>query len=132
MFPVLVTVALTVKLTSQGPVIFRQKRGGQGGIPFDCFKFRSMCIDAEAKKQELMAHNERSGPVFKMSTDPRVTPFGRFIRKWSLDELPQLFNVWRGDMSLVSPRPPTMDEVEKYERWHDYRLDMKPGITCIW
>ena len=130
--PVMAAVALAVKLTSKGPALFGQKRAGLGGVPFSCYKFRSMCVDAETKKKDLMAHNERTGPVFKMTNDPRVTPVGRFIRKWSLDELPQLFNVWMGDMSLVGPRPPTLDEVDQYRRWHDYRLDVVPGITCIW
>lgn len=130
--PLFLLIALVVKCTSKGPVFFKQKRAGFNGAPFNCYKFRSMCIDAEDKKRELMQHNERSGPVFKMTNDPRVTTVGTFLRKWSLDELPQFINVLLGDMSLVGPRPPTLDEVEKYERWHNYRLEVKPGITCIW
>lgn len=130
--PVFLVTAIAVKMTSSGPVFFKQTRAGLGGKPFGCMKFRSMCVDAEKMKEQLWQHNERTGPVFKMADDPRITPFGKFIREWSIDELPQLFNVLLGDMSLVGPRPPTMDEVEKYHRWHNYRLDIKPGITCIW
>jgi lipopolysaccharide/colanic/teichoic acid biosynthesis glycosyltransferase len=91
-----------------------------------------MVVDAERHKRELARFNERTGPVFKMTNDPRVTPIGKFIRKWSLDELPQFFNVLKGDMSLVGPRPPTLDEVEEYEIWQGRRLEVKPGITCLW
>ena len=91
-----------------------------------------MNVDADEKKSELLQFNERTGPVFKMENDPRVTRLGFFLRKWSLDELPQFINVLLGDMSLVGPRPPTLDEVEKYQSWHNYRLEIKPGITCIW
>jgi len=130
--PVMLLVAIAVKFTSRGPVFFKQQRAGLGGKPFMLLKFRSMCMGAEAKKQELMKYNERKGPAFKMEHDPRVTPIGRFIRKWSLDELPQLINVFVGDMSLVGPRPPTMDEVPQYDSWQGERLNVKPGITCIW
>jgi lipopolysaccharide/colanic/teichoic acid biosynthesis glycosyltransferase/GGDEF domain-containing protein len=130
--PLMLVVALAVKLTSRGPVLFRQERAGLGGRPFAFYKFRSMVVDAEAHKHELLALNERNGPVFKVKNDPRITPVGRFIRKWSLDELPQFFNVLKGDMSLVGPRPPTLDEVPQYRKWHAGRLRVKPGITCIW
>jgi lipopolysaccharide/colanic/teichoic acid biosynthesis glycosyltransferase len=132
LFPLLLLIAIAVKCTSRGPVFFRQKRAGLGGVPFTFLKFRTMQIDAEKKKAELLQFNERSGPVFKMENDPRVTKLGRFLRRLSLDELPQFLNVLKGDMSLVGPRPPTMDEVEKYESWHNYRLEVKPGITCVW
>ncbi len=130
--PILLAVAFAIKLTTKDTIIFKQWRIGMGGKPFTFYKFRSMVIDAEERKKNLKQHNEREGPVFKMSNDPRITPVGRFIRKWSLDELPQLYNVLRGDMSLVGPRPPTPDEVPQYDNWHNRRLDIKPGITCIW
>ena len=130
--PIMVAVAIAIKLTSIGPVTFKQQRAGLGGRPFMFYKFRSMVIDAEARKKNLLKHNERTGPAFKMTDDPRVTRVGNFIRKWSLDELPQLFNVLRGDMSLVGPRPPILDEVLHYETWQDRRLYVTPGITCLW
>ena len=130
--PLLVAIAIAIKLTSKGPVFFKHKRAGLGGVPFRFLKYRTMYVDAEDKKATLMQFNERTGPVFKMENDPRVTRLGHFLRKWSLDELPQFINVLLGDMSLVGPRPPTLDEVEKYESWHNYRLEIKPGITCIW
>jgi lipopolysaccharide/colanic/teichoic acid biosynthesis glycosyltransferase len=130
--PLMVIIAIAVKLTSQGPVFFKQQRAGLGGVAFTFLKFRTMQIDAEEKKSELLQFNKRTGPVFKMENDPRVTRLGVFLRKWSFDELPQFINVFMGDMSLVGPRPPTLDEVEKYESWHNYRLEVKPGITCIW
>jgi lipopolysaccharide/colanic/teichoic acid biosynthesis glycosyltransferase len=91
-----------------------------------------MVADADQRKHELMEHNHRTGPVFKMVDDPRITRVGKFLRKWSIDELPQLFNVLKGDMSLVGPRPPTLDEVQEYKLWHDRRLEVTPGITCLW
>jgi lipopolysaccharide/colanic/teichoic acid biosynthesis glycosyltransferase len=130
--PLLVAIAIAVKITSKGPVFFNHKRAGLGGVPFRFLKYRTMRVDAEEKKSELLQFNERTGPVFKMENDPRVTRLGMFLRKWSLDELPQFVNVFMGDMSLVGPRPPTLDEVEQYESWHNYRLELKPGITCIW
>lgn len=130
--PVMIAIALAIKCSSSGPVFFVQKRGGIGGKPFNLYKFRSMFVDAELRKRELMAFNERSGPVFKMKDDPRVTHVGRFIRRTSLDELPQLFNVLKGDMSLVGPRPLPINEEAGYEQWHWRRLDVKPGLTCIW
>jgi lipopolysaccharide/colanic/teichoic acid biosynthesis glycosyltransferase len=130
--PLMLIIAIAVKFTSKGPVFFKQQRAGLGGAPFTFLKYRTMREDAESKKAELMQYNTRTGPVFKMEDDPRVTRLGEFLRKWSLDELPQFYNVFMGDMSLVGPRPPTLDDVEKYESWHNYRLEVKPGITCIW
>lgn len=130
--PLMLGTALAVKFTSPGPVLFRQVRSGRNGRRFVLYKFRSMVIDAEERLEELRDKNEMSGPVFKMSEDPRLTKVGKFLRKTSLDELPQLWNVFRGDMSLVGPRPPLPREVEQYEPWQRRRLSMKPGITCIW
>lgn len=130
--PFMAGAALAIKLTSPGPVLFRQKRGGHGGKPFVVYKFRTMCIDAEARKAELLQFNERSGVAFKMKRDPRVTPVGRLLRKTSIDELPQLFNVLKGDMSLVGPRPLPVDEEKAYQTWHYRRLDVKPGLTGLW
>ena len=121
-----------VKLSSRGPILFRQTRCGLNGRKFSLYKFRSMYVGAEMRKKELERQNIMGGPVFKMKRDPRVTRFGRFMRRFSIDELPQLFNVLRGDMSLVGPRPPIPDEVDMYETWHRRRLSMKPGLTCIW
>lgn len=125
-------IAAAIKLTSRGPVFFGQRRSGLNGRTFRCLKFRTMVADAEAQKERLRALNEVSGPVFKIRKDPRVTRVGRFLRKYSLDELPQLLNVLVGDMSLVGPRPPTPDEVRQYNRWQLRRLSMRPGLTCIW
>jgi exopolysaccharide biosynthesis polyprenyl glycosylphosphotransferase len=130
--PLLVAVALAIKLTSRGPVFFRQQRIGMHGKPFGMLKFRSMVVNAEALKDSLASANEMSGPVFKMKNDPRVTRVGRFIRRYSIDELPQLFNVLRGEMSLVGPRPPVPKEVAKYASWQRRRLSVRPGLTCFW
>lgn len=130
--PIMVVVAFLVKFTSRGPIIFRQTRVGVGGRYFTCYKFRSMCVDAEAKKQQLMHMNEANGPVFKIKRDPRITPVGAVIRKFSIDELPQLFNVLKGDMSLVGPRPPLPSEVELYTEHQFGRLAVRPGLTCLW
>jgi lipopolysaccharide/colanic/teichoic acid biosynthesis glycosyltransferase len=130
--PVMLVVAVLIKLTSKGPIIFRQQRAGLGGRPFPFLKFRSMVADAEGQKAELVWFNEQTGPIFKMKRDPRVTMVGRFIRKLSLDELPQLWNVLQGEMSLVGPRPPTLDEVPYYSKWQRRRLEMTPGLTCFW
>ncbi len=129
---VMLPVAIILKLTSPGPILFRQKRSGLHGRLFTMYKFRSMVTNAEMLKAELEAYNEMSGPVFKMQDDPRITPFGRFLRRSSLDELPQFWNVLMGDMSLVGPRPPIPSEVQQYDPWHRRRLSMKPGLTCIW
>ncbi len=131
--PLLILIALLVRFTSPGPVIFRQRRAGIHGNPFTMFKFRTMYSDAEKRQAELQALNEMSGPVFKVQNDPRITPVGRWLRKTSLDELPQLFNVLRGEMSLVGPRPLPLYEVEQFQNVsHRRRLSMKPGLTCIW
>jgi exopolysaccharide biosynthesis polyprenyl glycosylphosphotransferase len=130
--PLLLATAALVKLTSRGPVFFRQERVGLLGRKFQMLKFRSMVANAEELKARLLAANEQSGPVFKMRHDPRVTAVGRFIRKYSIDELPQLVNVLRGDMSVVGPRPPLPSEVRSYEAWQLRRLSMRPGLTCVW
>ncbi|MCL2178111.1 MAG: sugar transferase [Proteobacteria bacterium] len=130
--PLLFTVALLVKLTSRGPIFFKQVRVGFQGKKFNMLKFRSMVIDAEALKASLAHMNEQTGPVFKMKNDPRVTAIGRFIRRYSIDELPQLINVLRGDMSIVGPRPPVPPEVAEYESWQRRRLSVRPGLTCLW
>jgi len=130
--PVFLVIAILVKLDSPGPVFFRQIRVGKDGREFWFYKFRSMVQDAERLKKELMHLNELEGPVFKISEDPRITRTGRFLRRTSLDELPQLINVLRGEMSLVGPRPPLPCEVENYEAWQREKLSVLPGITCLW
>lgn len=131
--PVFLLVALGVRLTSRGPVIFKQQRAGQHGRPFTMYKFRSMRTGAEMEQAELQAYNQMSGPVFKVENDPRITPFGRWLRRTSLDELPQLANVLLGHMSLVGPRPLPLYEVDNFELTaHRRRLSMKPGLTCLW
>ncbi len=132
LWPLMLVIALIIKATSKGPVVFKQIRVGEGGRHFWCYKFRSMCADAEDRKKELMHLNEASGPVFKIKRDPRITPIGALIRKTSLDELPQLFNVLKGDMSLVGPRPPIPSEVALYGPRERQRLAVCPGLTCIW
>jgi exopolysaccharide biosynthesis polyprenyl glycosylphosphotransferase len=129
----MLAIAVLIKLTSAGPVMFRQQRSGLNGTPFTIFKFRTMTSNAEQLKHELAAMNEMSGPVFKVTNDPRITPLGRILRKFSLDELPQLFNVLRGEMSLVGPRPLPVDEVKRFnDLAHRRRLSVKPGLTCLW
>ncbi|MDY0101620.1 MAG: sugar transferase [Lentimicrobium sp.] len=130
--PVLLLIALAIKVTSKGPIIFKQKRVGLRGREFNIYKFRTMVQDAEKLKARLAKQNEMDGPVFKMKNDPRITKIGKILRKTGLDEVPQFFNVLKGDMSLVGPRPPLPSEVEQYERWQLRRLSMRPGITCIW
>ncbi len=130
--PIMAIAALLVPLTSPGPIIFQQVRVGRGGRYFTCYKFRSMCIDAEEQKQALQHLNEANGPVFKIKHDPRFTPIGAFIRKFSIDELPQLINVLKGDMSIVGPRPPVPAEVENYGDHERRRLAVLPGLTCLW
>ncbi len=126
-------IALGIRFTSPGPVIFRQKRAGKNGQPFVIYKFRSMASDAEMRHAELATYNQMSGPVFKIDRDPRITAFGRFLRRTSLDEFPQLLNVLKGDMSLVGPRPLPIYEVEQFDSTaHRRRLSMKPGLTCLW
>ena len=130
--PLLCLTGLLVKLTSPGPVFFRQLRVGQHGRLFNILKFRSMVTGAETLQKALEDKNEQSGPVFKIRNDPRITPLGRILRKYSIDELPQLINVLRGDMTLVGPRPPVPKEVAQYEPWQLRRLSVVPGLTCIW
>ncbi|WP_028580024.1 sugar transferase [Desulfogranum japonicum] len=130
--PVFLLIALLVKFTSPGPVLFSQVRSGLNGRKFRVYKFRTMVENAEALKASLNDQNEMDGPVFKIAKDPRITPVGSFLRKTSLDELPQLFNILKGEMSLVGPRPPIPAEVEEYLPCQRRRLSMKPGLTCIW
>ena len=130
--PVFLITAIIVKVSSKGPIFFRQQRCSLNGRRFTLYKFRTMVVGAEAKLKELLAYNEMQGPVFKMENDPRLTKVGKFLRKFSIDELPQFWNVFRGDMSLVGPRPPLPAEVDKYEPWQRRRLSMRPGITCLW
>jgi exopolysaccharide biosynthesis polyprenyl glycosylphosphotransferase len=130
--PVFAGIAIAIRLDSPGPVFFHQRRVGLNGRIFHMLKFRSMYRDAEQRLEALKAQNEMSGPVFKMKNDPRVTAVGRFLRKTSLDEFPQFWNVLRGEMSIVGPRPPIPAEVREYKRWQRRRLSMRPGITCVW
>lgn len=130
--PVVLCIALLIKVSSRGAVFYSQTRCGLNGRKFTLYKFRTMVEDAEERKQDLLHLNEMDGPVFKLENDPRVTLLGRFLRRFSLDELPQLWNVLCGDMSLVGPRPPIPDEVARYQRWQRRRLSMKPGLTCLW
>lgn len=129
---IILPVAIAIRLTSGGPVFFRQRRSGLHGRQFTMYKFRTMVSNAEMLRAELAAFNEVTGPVFKIQNDPRITPLGRFLRRSSIDELPQLWNILWGDMSLVGPRPPIPTEVEQYDPWHRRRLSMKPGLTCLW
>ena len=129
---IMLPVAIAIRLTSKGPILFRQNRCGLHGKTFSMLKFRSMVVNAEELRSNLLGLNEQSGPVFKIARDPRITRLGRIIRKTSIDELPQLFNILRGDMSLVGPRPPIPSEVQKYATWQRRRLSMKPGLTCLW
>jgi exopolysaccharide biosynthesis polyprenyl glycosylphosphotransferase len=130
--PLFAAVAIAIKLESRGPVLFRQVRLGRGGLPFTCFKFRSMHERAEEEIGQLVELNEADGPIFKIRADPRLTRVGQQLRRMSIDELPQLLNVLRGEMSLVGPRPPIPAEVERYEEWHRRRLEVVPGITGLW
>ena len=130
--PAFLLIALLVRLTSPGPALYRQVRCGVGGRRFTLYKFRSMVVNAHERRGELADRNEADGPVFKMAHDPRCTPVGRWLRRLSLDELPQLWNVLRGDMSFVGPRPPLPEEVEQYQHWQRRRLRMRPGLTCLW
>jgi len=130
--PVLIGIFLMIKITSRGPVIFKQKRVGLRGRLFSLYKFRTMIADAERLKKQLESENEADGPVFKIKDDPRVTGIGKFLRKSGLDELPQLFNVLRGEMSLIGPRPPLPEETKSYKRWQLRRLSVKPGLSCFW
>ena len=130
--PVILLLAIIVRATSRGPVFYRSMRIGRGGREFTFYKLRSMVKDADLKRLHLHHLNEADGPVFKIARDPRITPIGRFMRSTSLDEVPQFWNVLRGDMSLVGPRPPIPEEVAQYEPWQLRRLDVRPGLTCLW
>ncbi len=131
-WPIMLAAIVLIRVESPGPAIFRQRRSGLGGKPFDIFKFRTMVADAEQRKSQLMGLNEQDGPAFKIRHDPRITAIGKILRKTSLDELPQLFNVLRGEMSLVGPRPLPVKEQTACDQWHRRRLDVTPGLTCIW
>lgn len=130
--PIMLIAAIAIRLESKGPIFFKQIRAGRNGRKFTMYKFRSMVVDAEAKKAALAHLNEMSGPVFKIKSDPRITKVGHFIRRTSIDELPQVFNILLGDMSLVGPRPPLPAEVEQYQPWQRRRLSVKPGLTGLW
>lgn len=130
--PLLLIVAIVIRIESKGPIIFSQKRIGLNGKVFKMYKFRSMVVNAEELKAKLEKKNEMSGPMFKIKDDPRVTKVGKFIRKTSIDELPQLINIVKGDMSLVGPRPSLPNEVAKFKPWMLNRLNVKPGLTCYW
>lgn len=130
--PVFLITAIAIKLEDGGPVIFAQERSGLNGEPFIMYKFRSMIINAEDMHQEMLKYNEQDGPAFKMKNDPRVTRVGRFIRKTSIDELPQLINIIKGEMSIVGPRPLPVYEMEQCDIYQKQRLKVKPGLTCYW
>jgi exopolysaccharide biosynthesis polyprenyl glycosylphosphotransferase len=130
--PVLLVIAILIKLTSKGPIVFKQARVGLRGRQFDLYKFRTMVVNAEKLKKNLEGENEMDGPVFKIRDDPRVTNIGKFLRRTGLDELPQLFNVLKGEMSLIGPRPPLPSETIQYKRWQLRRLSVKPGLSCFW
>jgi lipopolysaccharide/colanic/teichoic acid biosynthesis glycosyltransferase len=131
--PIFAIIAVAIKVsTPQLPVFYRWRVVGRNGVEFIGYKFTTMYPDADQRKADLMAQNEMSGPVFKIKNDPRVTPIGRFLRKYSLNELPQIWSVLKGDMSLVGPRPAFRHELERYEFWHKRKLSIRPGITCLW
>lgn len=130
--PVMIITAIAIKINSKGPIVFAQERVGKNGVTFKMYKFRSMVQDAEKLLTKLKNQNEMSGPMFKMKEDPRITSVGKFIRRTSIDELPQFFNVLKGDMSLVGPRPNLPREVCKFDEWQKQKLVAKPGITCYW
>lgn len=132
LLPLLIVVAVLIWFEDRGPAIYTQKRVGKNGKEFVMYKFRSMCLDADEKLKDLQQLNEKDGPVFKMTDDPRVTRIGRIIRKYSIDELPQLFNILKGEMSIVGPRPPLPNEVKQYSSYQMHRLDVTPGLTCYW
>lgn len=130
--PIFLILPILIKIESEGPAIFAQERVGLKGKRFKMYKFRSMVVNAEELKDKLKEQNEMDGPMFKIKNDPRVTKIGRFIRKTSIDELPQIINVLKGEMSFVGPRPSLVEEVEKFQPWMLRRLDVKPGLTCYW
>ncbi|MFR5266962.1 sugar transferase [Clostridium sp.] len=130
--PIMLIVAILIKFDSKGPILFSQTRVGKNGNEFKMYKFRSMVVDAEELKEKLQEKNERKGPMFKMKDDPRITKIGKFIRKTSIDELPQLINILKGEMSIVGPRPSLPKEVAQFDDWMLERLEVKPGLTCYW
>jgi lipopolysaccharide/colanic/teichoic acid biosynthesis glycosyltransferase len=132
LWPLMLLIAVAIKLESSGPVIFPSLRAGEKGIPFPCYKFRTMVPGANGLRNTLCHLNQRRGPFFKIANDPRVTRLGKFLRKYSLDELPQLWNVLKGDMSLVGPRPHPLEDVQQYRSEHEERLEVKPGMTGLW
>lgn len=132
LMPFMMALSLLIKLTTRGPVLYVSPRVGLCGKVFPFYKFRSMYVDADERLRQLQEDNEKDGPIFKIRNDPRITPLGRFMRKYSLDELPQLMNVFVGHMSLVGPRPPIPREVEEYDGYMMERLSVRPGITCYW
>ena len=132
LFPVFMIIAVSIKLTSRGPIIYKQPRVGLRGRQFDLYKFRTMINNADELRKNLEVKNEADGPVFKIKQDPRVTKFGKFLRETGLDEFPQLFNVLKGEMSLIGPRPPLQSETRLYQRWQLRRLSVKPGLSCFW
>ncbi len=132
LFPFLLMIAMIIKVDSKGTILFKQLRTGKDGKPFLMYKFRSMCENAEQMRDDLLEHNEMDGPVFKIAEDPRVTKFGRFIRRSSIDELPQLYNILRGEMSIVGPRPLAIIETKDFSDYENLRHLIKPGLTCYW
>lgn len=130
--PLLLAIALAIKLTSPGPVFYRWKVAGQNGRFFEGYKFRTMVVNADQLKAELLPQNEMQGPVFKIKNDPRITSVGGVLRKFSVDELPQLWSVFKGDMSLVGPRPPLQSEYMHFTEYQKQKLTVKPGVTCLW
>lgn len=129
--PIFALIALTIYLYDRGPIFYKQQRVGFGGVPFTFYKFRSMVVNADALKAKLAAQNEASGPIFKMKNDPRITPIGRWIRKTSLDEIPQFWNVLKGDLSLVGPRPHLQSEIDSYPEYPQARFSVMPGLICF-
>lgn len=132
LWPLMLVIAIAIKLESRGPAIYASLRAGKKGVPFICYKFRTMVPGAHRLRSALHHLNQRRGPFFKIANDPRVTPLGRFLRKYSLDELPQFWNVLKGDMSLVGPRPHPLEDVEQYSAGHEQRLEVMPGVTGLW
>ena len=130
--PIFICIIILIKIIYKGPIFFKWHVIGKNGIPFTGYKFRTMIANAENLKVDLLESNEMTGPVFKMTDDPRITKVGKYLRKYSLDELPQLWSVLKGDMSLVGPRPASPHEWENYEEWHKRKLSVTPGITCLW
>lgn len=132
LWPLMLVIAIAIKLESRGPAVYASLRVGKRGVPFVCYKFRTMVVGASGLRKALLHLNQRRGPFFKIANDPRVTPLGRFLRKYSLDELPQFWNVLKGDMSLVGPRPHPLEDVAQYSSAHEQRLEVMPGMTGLW